>query len=468
MKQRFSILSAFLVCALLWPARTSALTGSWRGELTVGQTGLTIVFNFTETGDGATQCTLDSPLQGAKGIPATVLLCTSDSVSLRCDAVGATYEGRILTDAIEGTFRQRGYAFPLRLTPEIPIEVRRPQTPRPPFPYAVTDTTFTAPDGAVMSATLTMPYRLMSTKIPVVLMVSGSGPQNRDEEIFDHRPFAVIADCLARHGIGSLRYDDRGVGKSTGDFPSATTATFKEDARSGIAFLRSIGAVGKVGVLGHSEGGTIAFMLGAEGCTDFIISLAGMAVTGKETMMRQNSHALDLAGVTGEEKETSLRLIELVSDTVAEQSRNGVCRPIDIDSVASAAGLQVSPQIVSSLKATQKVRTPWFDGFFALNPPVYLKDVKCPMLALNGDRDTQVDGVANTAMIRKLVPQAEVRLLPGLNHLMQQAVTGEIAEYNDIRETLSPEVLTIIADFVNRVTENDGKREGATCGSTRH
>lgn len=427
------------------------MTGSWRGELTAGQTRLAIVvFNFTEDADGTTRCTIDSPLQGARGIPATVSLCTADSISVTCDAVGATFEGRILGESIKGAFRQRGYTFPLELMPEIPIEERRPQTPRPPFPYNVTDTTFTSPDGAVMSATLTMPAQTGKGKIPVILMVSGSGPQNRDEEVFDHRPFAVIADHLARCGIGSLRYDDRGVGKSTGNFQSATTLTFKEDARSGIAFLRSIASVGKVGILGHSEGGTIAFMLGAEGSADFIVSLAGMAIGGKETLMKQNSHALDLAGIGGEEKEKALRLIEIVFDAMVAQNRDGVCMPLDIDSISSDAGLEVNPQIISSMKATQKMRTPWFDAFVAINPAEYLTGIKCPMLALNGDKDTQVEGVSNIAVIRKLVPQADARLLPGLNHMMQQSTTGEIDEYDNIRETISPEVLAIIADFVKK------------------
>lgn len=445
------------VIILFSSVQTYALTGSWRGDLIFGQMKLNLIFNFSEDNSGATLCTIDSPSQGARGIPTTVSFCSSDSVSIECKAIGAAYSGRISGQSITGTFSQRGYSFPLNLAPETPVEERRPQTPRPPFPYSVTDTVFTAADGAVMSSTLTMPLLKEDMKVPVVLMVTGSGPQNRDEEILEHRPFAVIADWLARNGIGSLRYDDRGTAKSTGDFRQATTETFKEDAHSGISFLRTLPQVGSVGILGHSEGGTIAFMLGADGVPDFIISLAGMALSGKETLMMQNSHGLDLAGMGGQDKENSLRLVEQVFDTMAEQNRNGISKPVDVDSILAVSGLTVNPQIVASIKMTQKMRTPWFDAFLNLNPRVYLGDIKCPVLAINGEKDTQVDGRSNIDVIQKYIPQAETRLLPGLNHLMQHCTTGESSEYGDIRETISPEVLKLISDFVK------GVQPGSVC-----
>lgn len=426
-----------------------ALTGSWRGNLTVGPSSLPLVFNFSEDATGATLCTLDSPAQGAKGIPVTVMLCTADSIALKSAPLGATFTGRIGHDSIRGTFSQHGYSFPLNLAPETPVEDRRPQTPRPPFPYSVTDTTFTAPDGAVLSATLTMPADAAGKKVPAVVMVTGSGPQNRDEEIFEHRPFSVIADYLARHGIASLRYDDRGTGKSTGDFAKATTLTFKDDAASAISFLRSLPGIGSVGVLGHSEGGTIAFMLGADRVPDFIVSLAGMAVTGKETLMAQNSHALDRAGITGVNKESQLQLVGLMFDAMVAQAREGIFKPIDIDSLLKSSGLQADPMVVASLKKSVQTRTPWLDAFAATDPSAYLKKTACPLLAINGDKDTQVDAAKNLGAIKKLNPKAETRLMEGLNHLMQHAVTGEVSEYSQITETVSPEVLEIIATFIS-------------------
>ncbi len=423
------------------------LNGTWRGELDLGQIKLPLVFHFTEAADGKTLCTMDSPSQGAQGISTEVAVCTADSLSFTCAAIGASYTGKITGNIITGTFRQQGYAFPLNLTPDSPIEERRPQTPKPPFPYSVTDTTFTTADGAIMSATLTIPSTAESKKMPAVVMVTGSGPQNRDEELFEHKPFAVIADFLARNGIASLRYDDRGTGKSTGNFLDATTSTFMDDAACGINFLRNVAPIGKVGVLGHSEGGTIAFMLGAEGKTDFIVSLAGMAISGKETLMRQNSHGLDVLNLSATDKENSLKLISRLFDTMIEQAHRGIPMHIDVDSLAKAALVDVPPMIASSLEATQKIRTKWFDAFLTLNPRGYLKLVKCPTLAINGEKDVQVSA-DNLDVVKELVPHAKTMSMPGLNHLLQHAGTGEVAEYGEIHETISPEVLDAIVQFI--------------------
>lgn len=447
MNRLFRYFVAVLAVLMLTAGDAYGLEGSWRGELAIGQMKLPLVFNFTKSTTGETQCTLDSPSQGAKGIPTQVLLCTDDSVSVSCAAIGMTYEGKVMQEGIKGRFKQRGYEFPLDLTQDAPMDVRRPQTPKPPFPYSVIDTTFTAQDGAVMSATLTIPLNASSRKMPAVVMVTGSGPQNRDEELMDHKPFAVIADYLARHGIASLRYDDRGVGKSKGNFLTATTYTFRDDAKSGIAFLRTIGCIGGVGVLGHSEGGTIAFMLGADGEADFIVSLAGLAISGKEALLWQNSHALEQSVLSDAEKANSMKFINRLFDVMEEQGRKGESSPIDIDKLVKECGVGVPAQIIESVKMTQKVRTPWFDTLLTIDARDFLGKVKCPMLAVNGDKDTQVTS-DNLTVIKTLVPHAETKLMPALNHLMQHAVTGEAAEYDTIRETISPEVLEAIAGFI--------------------
>lgn len=424
-----------------------ALSGSWRGDLNLGQMKVPLVFNFSETESGETQCTLDSPSQGAKGIATEVVHCSADSIALTCNAIGASYTGNLYSGTIKGRFEQRGYAFPLDLTPDIPVEERRPQTPKPPFPYSVTDTTFVAPDGAIMSATLTIPMTEGSKKMPAVVMVTGSGPQNRDEEIYEHKPFAVIADYLARNGIASLRYDDRGTGKSTGDFITSSTLTFKDDAVSGIEFLRSMRCIGPVGVLGHSEGGTIAFIIGSEGKADFIISLAGMAISGKETMMRQNEQNLDKLNLSEVDKANSLKLIDIVFDEMATQTKQGVSKPINIDDLVANNNLSVPQMVTQSLKTTQKTRGPWVDTLITLNPREFLGSVKCPVLAINGTKDTQVYS-DNLKVINEHIPQAETKLMPGLNHLLQHAATGEVSEYDEIRETISPEVLDAIKLFI--------------------
>lgn len=430
-----------------------ALTGLWSGNLTIGQVKIPLVFNFTETKSGETQCSMDSPSQGAVGIVAEVTYCNADSIALAINAIGASYAGKISSGIIKGSFDQRGYSFPLDLTPVAPLEERRPQTPRPPFPYSKVDTSFIAPDGAVLSATLTLPLSSQSKKIPAVIMVTGSGPQNRDEEYCEHKPFAVIAHRLALNGIASLRYDDRGTGKSTGNFLSSTTYTFKNDAISGLDFLRSLPCIGKVGVIGHSEGGTIAFMVGAEDKADFIVSLAGMAVSGKETLLRQNSHSLDKTDLSSADKTNSLKLIELVFDTIASQVQRGGATLIDIDMLADDNNIRVPEQIIQSLKMTQSTRSPWFDAFLLLNPREYLYKVKCPVLAINGGKDKQVYP-DNLTVIKEFLPHAKTILMPDLNHLMQHAVTGETAEYAEIRETFSTEALDAIVEFIKLICQH--------------
>lgn len=429
-------------------AQASALSGSWRGKLSLGEMQIPLVFNFTEDKNGVTVCTMDSPSQGAKGIPVEVTECTSDSVSLECKAIGARFSGRISDNAISGEFTQRGFSFPLKLSKDEALENRRPQTPRPPYPYTVKDTVFTAPDGAALSGTLTLPVMSGDMAVPAVVMISGSGPQNRDEEIFDHKPFAVIADHLARNGVASLRYDDRGTGESQGDFLKGTTYTFRDDARSGIAFMRSLPMTGKVGVIGHSEGGTIAFMLGAEGVPDFIISMAGMAVTGKEGLLAQNARLLDRSGLSGEDRDNSMALINHLFDEYARQGKRGISIPVDPDSLAEAYSLKVPQEVMASLKSTRKIRTQWYDTLLGLDPGESISKIKCPVLAINGDKDTQVEAAPNLAVIRQHCKYAEIRMMPSLNHMMQHALTGDMTEYDEIRETISPEVLEIILEFI--------------------
>lgn len=445
--KRFAALAA---AAALFCFEAPALTGSWRGELALGNTKLPLVFNFSENGKGETACTMDSPAQGATGIPTAVALCTADSVSVQCSLIGAEFSGRIAGGEIDGTFTQRGFSFPLVLKLDAPLEDRRPQTPKPPYPYTVKDTAFMAPDGVILSATLTLPAAAKDRKVPGVVLVTGSGPQNRDEELFEHKPFAVIADYLARNGVASLRYDDRGTGMSEGNFLAGTTYTFKDDARSGVDFLRSIPEVGKAGVIGHSEGGTIAFMLGAEGVPDFIVSLAGMAVSGKETLMAQNAASLDKSGISGKDKDSCLALVGRMFDEMIRQNKDGSQQPLDPEALAKSMGITVPQPVMESLKGTQGARTPWLDTFIGLDPAESLAAVKCPLLAVNGDKDTQVDASANLAAVGRLCPNAEIRKMPSLNHLMQHAGTGDVAEYGSIRETFSPEVLQIMLEFIMR------------------
>lgn len=437
-----------VLASLAWVGASAvAIDGSWRGELNLGQIKLPLVFNF-KTANGVTTATLDSPNQGVKGVASDVVYCSSDSVAVDVPSIGAAFRGHIAGDSISGSFSQRGYTFPMTLTPERSLAERRPQTPMPPFPYTSVDTTFTAPDGAVLAATLTLPEGVTLDAVndtPIVVMVTGSGPQNRDEELFEHRPFAVIADRLARAGIASLRYDDRGTAKSGGDFASSTTMTFKDDAGSAVDFARSLAPAAKVGILGHSEGGSIALLLAAEGKPDFVVSLAGMTVGGKDALMAQNRHTLDKAGITGQPADDSMRLVEAVFDHIA----SGASDKFDVDSFVAANNLEVPEPIMASVRGNvQTSSAPYMKELLNMRPADSLGDINCPVFAVNGTLDTQVASGPNLALIRELVRDARVKEYPGLNHMLQHAVTGESTEYGTITETISPEVLDDICAFI--------------------
>lgn len=278
----------------------SAQTGTWSGKFDVQGTKLSLVFHLDEENP-----TMDSPDQGAKGIPIEVARTATGSIIIKAPSIGATYEGLWLVKQIVGTFKQMGASQPLTLSPG-EEKLNRPQTPKGPFPYAQEEVSFRNGD-AVLKGTLVLPEGC-TRNTPVLIMITGSGLQNRDEVFYEHRPFAVIADALARAGIATLRYDDRGFGESTGDIINCTTEDLKNDALAGIGLLRE--RFDKVGVIGHSEGGTIALMLAAEKKADFIVSLAGMVVSGKETLLWQNRIALAAAGVPDETVNTYCKALQ--------------------------------------------------------------------------------------------------------------------------------------------------------------
>ncbi len=404
-------LTIFVIAlSFVFQTRAQGLSGPWKGELRFGATKLSIVFRF----EGG-KCTMDSPDQGAKDLPTEIEFMSSDSVCVFQKQAGARFSGRIGDGKIVGKFQQGGANLPLELQPGDVVR-NRPQMPEPPFPYDQEDVTFSNGD-ATLSGTLVYPQGWNGRKkVPVAILVSGSGLQNRDEELFGHKPFLVIADYLARKGIATLRYDDRGAGKSTGDGATATTMDFMEDAAAGTEFLRSLGKFGKVGIIGHSEGGEIAYMLGAREKVDFLVSLAGPGIQGDSILLLQNLNALRKAGLT----------MGLTKEYVRFQ-----------------------------VKANHN---PWLDFFIDYDPAQDIRQVRCPALVLIGDKDTQVEAAVNIPAIESNLPRGRrgrfvskktrVETLPGLNHLFQHCQTGQSEEYPTIEETFSPEVLEMIATWI--------------------
>ena len=403
----------------------NAQTGDWAGKLEVSGVELSLVFHI-----GEESATLDVPDQGAVEIPVEVLRDAPEGITLNVPAIGASFQGLWDGNVIAGTFTQHGMSFPLTLTPGAPT-IRRPQTPLGPFPYTTEEVSFTNGD-AMLKGTLTLPENCGRTT-PALIMVTGSGLQNRDEEMFSHKPFAVIADAFAKAGIATLRYDDRGFGESTGDVVLCTTEDLKHDALSGVKLLRS--RFDNVGIIGHSEGGTIALMLAAEGQADFVISLAGMVISGAETLLAQNRHAYGSAGLSEAEVKS---FAGLLSDTFAAITSRSP--------LPSADGYDLSDALRQNYNlAVKQLCTPYMEYFLGLDVSRSLSEVTCPVMALNGSKDTQVDCDRNLAALREGLPSDSrnvIRAEPGLNHLFQHCTTGEFSEYKEIEETFSAEVIS--------------------------
>lgn len=387
-------------------AHAQGTIGTWNGNLNLGTMKLPLVFHI-----GDNSCTLDSPNQGAKGIPGKVNFQSADSISVAFESLGGSYVGKLQEGKLKGTFTQMGYRLSLELDRGELVRLR-PQTPRPPFPYQTEEVIFVnEKDTASLAGTLTWPVGYQKGKnVPVVLMITGSGMQNRDEEIFDHKPFAVIADYLARHGVASLRYDDRQVGGSKGNVTHATTEDFMRDAEAGLKYLKGLKSFSRIGVLGHSEGGTIAFMLAKEKKPDFIVSLAGTGLRGDSVITEQTNFILRQQGKPGNMTVKQMHLTMMMTKT-----------------------------------------TPWYDFFVSYDPAEAIQKVKCPALILNGSKDSQVLAESNLNVIRNLLPKhtkSKIKEYPGLNHLFQPCKTGAVDEYGTIEQTISEEVLADIAEWI--------------------
>lgn len=413
-------------------SNANAQTGTWSGKLDIQGTKLSLVFNLDSD-----KPTMDSPDQGVKGLAAQVERGLEGKIIIKVPSLAIRYEGLWQENKIVGTFNQMNVSLPLTLTPG-EDKPNRPQTPVGPFPYATEEVSFTNGDYT-LSGTLTLPEGY-SRKTPVLLMVTGSGQQNRDEELFDHKPFAVIADALARAGIATLRYDDRGLGDSSAKPMEWTTEDFKSDALTGLELLRR--RFDKVGVLGHSEGGTIAMIIAAENKADFIVSLAGMAISGAETLLWQNRVTLKGLGFTDEQVDSYCKMLETAFDVRI----NGGRMPNPDDYNIPESLMQNYWAVVA------QIQMPYMIHFLSLDARSILGNVTCPVLALNGSKDNQVDYESNLNAIRNGLSTNSknyIETIEGVNHLFQHCKTGQVPEYRTIEETFAPEVLEIIVKWMS-------------------
>ena len=442
------------------------ILGTWLGTLKIQTMELRIVFHIQTDSTGVMKATLDSPDQGAKGIPVDNVSTRLDTVILTINAVGGSYEGIAQPgdSTITGTWKQGGLALPLDIhrTHEV-AELRRPQEPKPPFPYDAEEVSYENSDaGITLAGTFTKPKS--GGPFPALLLITGSGPQNRDEELFGHKPFLVIADYLTRRGIAVLRVDDRGTAKSTGNFGTATTKDFAGDVRAGIKYLKSRSDVNvkKIGLLGHSEGGLIAPMVASDSKdVAFIVMMAGPSLPGEQILYLQDSLISTAMGIPPAEITKELRLnralyslIRTESDStkLQQEIRSAVKESMSADSATIG---KVNEEAVNA--AVKQLTSPWFRFFVTYDPIPALEKVTCPILALDGSKDLQVPAQQNLAGLERAFKasgnkNATAKLLPGLNHLFQKAETGAPLEYAKIEETINPEALKVIGDWIEGVT----------------
>ncbi len=433
------------------------IAGPWGGTLNIQGVKLRLVFHVSRSGDSWTT-TMDSPDQGAKGIPMGKTEYRDSVLTIMAPALGMRFSGKWQgNDSIKGTFMQNGLTLPLEL---IRVDgentLSRPQEPKPPYPYRVEEVTFeNAKAGVTLAGTLTLPEK--EKHYPVVVLISGSGPQNRDEELMAHKPFLVLADYLTRQGIGVLRFDDRGVGKSSGNFGTATTLDFADDVEAAVNFLKNDRNVRNIGLVGHSEGGMIAPLV-ARRSRDvaFIVLLAGPGLRGDRILLEQQKEMGKATGGTKEELEYSLGVNRKCFDLVLESSSSKeaeISLKKYMDSLNLAGKLPINMRNESGAELWRRqVLSPWMYFFVKYDPLPVLKDVKCPVLALNGSKDLQVLP-ENLRIIKKGLEAGRnrsvtVKELPGLNHLFQTCESGSPALYGTIEETFSPVALKEIGDWI--------------------
>src|SRR5665648_423997 len=415
-----------------------SIEGIWEGKLKVPGTELRIVLNISKNPDGILTATLDSPDQGATGIPVEEVIFKDNILRLEVKSAGGVFEGKVSEDflVIEGEWKQFGQSLPLTINRvDKAVEIPRPQVPKKHYPYIEEEEIYeNKEEGITLAASLTLPSG--NGPFPAVLLITGSGPQDRNETIYNHSPFLVLADYLTRQDIAVLRVDDRGVGESTGDFSQATSEDFASDVLAGVEYLKTCKEIDpkKIGLIGHSEGGIIAPMVAVKSPdVAFIVLMAGTGLTGEEILYLQGALISRAMGVSEEDIIKNRQL----SDEKKEQIGD--------------------PEVFLEAQL-QSLLSPWLKFFLTYDPKPILSKVKCPVLAINGEKDLQVPPKENLSTIEEYLKTGgnqnyTIKELPGLNHLFQTTQTGLPSEYAKIEETISPVALKIVGDWILEQTE---------------
>lgn len=444
-------------------AMAQQITGTWNGMLETQGIQLPLVIHIEAVEQGF-KATMDSPDQGATGIEITSLSYEKPELEFEVSPMAITYSGKLnAAGRIEGTFTQMGQSLPLNFSRNAVAKKKllRPQEPKTPYPYYSEAVSIeNKKDALTLSGTLTLPSK--EGNYPVVVLISGSGAQNRDEEVFGHKPFLVLADHLTRNGIGVLRYDDRGTGESTGNYATATSSDLAVDVRSAVDYLKSRTDIdpNKIGLVGHSEGGLIAPMVASESADiAFIVLLAGPGISGFDILMLQSELIRKAGGISGPELQKELDLtrgaLELVRDTEDQQTLKTELNVYLTEALQKSPeqvpeGMALEDLVISQVDA---LASPWMHYFMKYDPAPALERVKCPVLAVNGENDLQVPSQVNLEAIEKHLKiggntDITVKELPGLNHLFQNSATGSPSEYAVLEETFAESALKEISDWI--------------------
>lgn len=452
-----TLLASVLMLLFSFSLSAQDISGEWSGTLQLPMGKLRLVFHLSPKDKGYT-ATMDSPDQGAKGIPVTRVTFEPPVLTCEITSIQANYKGTLKENQIKGIFNQAGQSLPLDLTWSAePIQVKRPQEPVAPYPYLSEEVTFeNKKAGITLAGTLTLPQ--VGSNFPVAVLITGSGNQNRDEELMGHKPFLVISDYLTRNGIAVLRYDDRGVGQSTGYFDSATSADFAEDVASAVEYLKTRKEINKnkIGLIGHSEGGMIAPMVASRSKdVGFIALLAGIGIKGDELLLLQRRRIEECMGYTqaqvAESQEVMAGAYKIITDTTAPASSLASLQERIYSYLETASKGNLTKEQLSA--ATKQITTPWFIYFLRFDPSIYLSQVKCPVLALNGSKDLQVPPKENLTGIKTSVERGGNKKvttleLENLNHLFQECSTGLPTEYATIEQTCSPKMLEAVKEWI--------------------
>ncbi len=457
------------ICLFYGSLTAESITGKWQGVLKVQSIELSIVFHIMEDA-GVYSATMDSPDQGAFGILVTQTAFASPNVQLKIDKLGIHYDGTWdLKDTIQGNFTQMGNSLPLVLQRAKNTEEKpnRPQEPQPPFNYGVEEVIFhNARSGLNLAGTFTYPTH--TNHFPAVVLITGSGAQNRDEELFGHKPFFVIADYLTQRDIAVLRFDDRGTGGSEGSLSSINTSDLAGDVEAAVTFVKAQKGVDtlNIGLVGHSEGGIIAPMVAAKDPSiAYLVLMAGTGIPGDSVLLKQQDLISAAYGASQAERAESYAINRgaytlLKRDKATEEVKEELTAyyATKLQNTAYKKNLNEEERALFTEGVVKNLCSPWMRFFLQYDPAPTLSKVTCPVMALNGSKDLQVVAKDNLSAIEEALKKggnmnATIIEYSGLNHLFQECETGTPLEYGRIEQTISPVVLKDIAEWILQTTE---------------